>query len=75
MTPEFDRFCEGLWDNINKAKKKGKVSSKWKNDPKYRKQMKTNTKTARVLIKSIQNSIFQYILKKKTRNYYGKSNF
>ena len=40
MTPEFDKFCEGLWDNINKAKKKGKVSSKWKNDPKYRKQMK-----------------------------------
>lgn len=40
MTPEFDKFCEGLWDNINKAKKRGKVSSKWKNDPKYRKQMK-----------------------------------
>ena len=40
MTPEFDKFCEGLWDNINKAKKKGKVSSKWKNDPKYRKQTK-----------------------------------
>ena len=40
MTPEFDKVCEGLWDNINKAKKKGKVSSKWKNDPKYRKQMK-----------------------------------
>jgi len=31
---------EGLWDNINKAKKRGKVSKKWKNDPKYRKQMK-----------------------------------
>jgi len=31
---------EGLWHNINKAKKSGKVSSKWKNDPKYRKQMK-----------------------------------
>ena len=29
-----------LLTNINKAKKKGKVSSKWKNDPKYRKQMK-----------------------------------
>ena len=36
-----DKILEkGLWDNINKAKKKGKVSSKWKNDPKYRKQMK-----------------------------------
>ena len=40
MTPEFDKLYEGLWDNINKAKKRGKVSSKWKNDPKYRKQMK-----------------------------------
>ena len=35
---------EGLWDNINKAKKKGKVSSKWKNDPKYRKEMKKQAK-------------------------------
>ena len=40
MTPQFDKVCESLWANINKAKKKGKVSSKWKNDPKYRKQMK-----------------------------------
>ena len=31
---------KGLWHNINKAKKSGKISSKWKNDPKYRKQMK-----------------------------------
>ena len=36
MTPEFDKLYEGLWDNINKAKKRGKTSSKWKNDPKYR---------------------------------------
>ncbi len=35
---------KGLWHNINKAKKKGKVSSKWKNDPKYRKQMKNQAK-------------------------------
>lgn len=43
MTPKFDEMVEkrmGLWHNINKAKKSGKVSSKWKNDPKYRKQMK-----------------------------------
>ena len=24
MTPEFDKLYEGLWDNINKAKKEGK---------------------------------------------------
>tara|TARA_R110002012_G_scaffold63207_2_gene166332 strand:- start:5031 stop:6131 length:1101 start_codon:yes stop_codon:yes gene_type:complete len=35
---------ESLWDNINKAKKKGKVSSEWKNDPKYRKEMKKQAK-------------------------------
>ena len=26
MTPEFDKLYEGLWDNINKAKKRGKVA-------------------------------------------------
>ena len=40
VTENFDNLCESLWANINKAKKRGKVSSKWKNDPKYRKQMK-----------------------------------
>lgn len=33
---------EGLWHNIRK--KRGNPSSKWKNDPKYRKQMKDQAK-------------------------------
>ena len=44
MTPEFDKVYEGLWDNINKAKKRGKTSSKWKKSSKYRKQMKNQAK-------------------------------
>ena len=44
MTPEFDKVYEGLWDNINKAKKRGRTSSKWKKSSKYRKQMKSQAK-------------------------------
>ena len=50
MTNEFNKLYnniiseenKGLWYNIRK--KKGKPSSKWKNDPKYRKQMKKQAK-------------------------------
>jgi len=54
VTLEFDKLCEqysldkinekskGLWYNIRK--KRGNPSSKWKNDPKYRKQMKDQAK-------------------------------
>jgi len=62
MTPEFDKFCEGLWDNINKAKKKGKVSSKWKNDPKYRKQMKKQA--AKISKEGIDDPVRPGILKR-----------
>ena len=56
MTPEFDKLYEGLWDNINKAKKRGKTSSKWKNDPKYRKQMKKQAaKISKMTGKSIKD--------------------
>jgi len=44
MTPRFNALYEGLWDNINKAKKKGKTSSAWKNDPEYRKNLKKQAK-------------------------------
>jgi len=50
VTSEFDKLyssvinekSKGLWHNIRK--KKGNPSSKWKNDPKYRKQMKDQAK-------------------------------
>lgn len=54
MQTGFDKLCEsysskklkeknkGLWHNIRK--KRGNPSSKWKNDPKYRKQMKDQAK-------------------------------
>ena len=51
MTSEFNKLYEkyttegknkGLWHNIRK--KRGNPSSKWKNDPKYRKQMKDQAK-------------------------------
>ena len=40
----FDKLYEGLWANINKARKKGTTSSKWKNDSKYRSKMKKAVK-------------------------------
>ena len=41
---KFDQHLEGLWANINKARKKGTTSSKWKNDPKYRSKLKKAVK-------------------------------
>jgi len=41
---KFDQYLEGLWANINKARKKGTTSSKWKNDPKYRSKLKKAVK-------------------------------
>ena len=41
---KFDKLYEGLWANINKARKKGTTSSKWKNDSKYRSKMKKAVK-------------------------------
>ena len=65
MTPEFDKLYEGLWDNINKAKKRGKVSSKWKNDPKYRKQMKKQA--AKISKEGIHDPVRPGILKRQTK--------
>ena len=65
MTPEFDKLYEGLWDNINKAKKRGKVSSKWKNDPKYRKQMKNQA--AKISKEGIHDPVRPGILKRQTK--------
>ena len=41
---KFDQHLEGLWANINKARKKGTTSSKWKNDPEYRSKLKKAVK-------------------------------
>ena len=79
MTPTFDKICEdilnennvdekskGLWHNMNKAKKRGKVSSKWKNDPKYRKQMKKQAKKISSE-KSVHDPVRPGILKRQTK--------
>lgn len=64
MTENFDNLCESLWANINKAKKRGKVSSKWKNDPKYRKQMKKQA--AKISKEGIHDPVRPGILKRQT---------
>jgi len=62
VTSEFDKLyfsvinekSKGLWHNIRK--KKGNPSSKWKNDPKYRKQMKDKQK------KYLQKKVYMILL-------------